>query len=118
MGLLDRLNRKKEETNVDNAFMATPHFYSNADKGIFGAIALTEGTSTILPLNPKDDYKVDGKIIDDWKMILVSTTLDKIIGEADYYSIIQKLETISCRKGKTIIVEALSLDKMKELIDK
>ncbi len=26
-----------------------------------GAIALTEGNCTVLPLNPKEEYKVDGK---------------------------------------------------------
>lgn len=46
---------------MDNAFVATPHFYANADKRVFGAIALTEGNCTILPLNPKEEYKVDGK---------------------------------------------------------
>ena len=59
MGLFNKLNRNKEEKNMDNAFVATPHFYANADKRVFGAIALTEGNCTILPLNPKEEYKVD-----------------------------------------------------------
>ena len=40
MGLFNKLNRNKEEKNMDNAFVATPHFYANADKRVFGAIAL------------------------------------------------------------------------------
>ena len=31
MGLFNKLNRNKEEKNMDNAFVATPHFYANAD---------------------------------------------------------------------------------------
>lgn len=115
MGLFNKLNRKKEEKNMDNAFVVTPHFYANADKRVFGAIALTEGNCTILPLNPKEEYKVDGKKVDEWKMVLVSTTLDKIIGEVDYYSAIKKIKADACKKGKSIIVDGLSLEKMMEL---
>ena len=110
MGLFNKLNRNKEEKNMDNAFVATPHFYANADKRVFGAIALTEGNCTILPLNPKEEYKVD-----EWKMVLVSTTLDKIIGEVDYYSAIKKIKADACKKGKSIIVDGLSLEKLMEL---
>ena len=115
MGLFNKLNRNKEEKNMDNAFVATPHSYANADKRVFGAIALTEGNCTILPLNPKEEYKVDGKKVDEWKMVLVSTTLDKIIGEVDYYSAIKKIKADACKKGKSIIVDGLSLEKLMEL---
>lgn len=45
-------------------------------------------------------------------MILVSTTLDKIIGEVDYYSAIKKIKADACKKGKSIIVDGLSLEKI------
>ena len=48
-------------------------------------------------------------------MVLVSTTLDKIIGEVDYYSAIKKIKVDACKKGKSIIVDGLSLEKMMEL---
>lgn len=48
-------------------------------------------------------------------MVLVSTTLDKIIGEVDYYSAIKKIKAEACKKGKSIIVDGLSLEKMMEL---
>lgn len=48
-------------------------------------------------------------------MVLVSTTLDKIIGEVDYYSAIKKIKAEACKKGKSIIVDVLSLEKMMEL---
>ena len=47
-------------------------------------------------------------------MVLVSTTLDKIIGEVDYYSAIKKIKAEACKKGKSIIVDGLSLEKMME----
>ena len=48
-------------------------------------------------------------------MVLVSTTLDKIIGEVDYYSAIKKIKADAYKKGKYIIVDGLSLEKMMEL---
>lgn len=48
-------------------------------------------------------------------MVLVSTTLDKIIGEVDYYSAIKKIKAEACKKGKSIIVDGLSLEKLMEL---
>ena len=48
-------------------------------------IALTEGTKTVLPLNPQIEYRVDRKAVTEWKMTLVSTTKAVVIGEADYF---------------------------------
>ena len=48
-------------------------------------------------------------------MVLVSTMLDKIIGEVDYYSAIKKIKADACKKGKSIIVDGLSLEKLMEL---
>ena len=48
-------------------------------------------------------------------MVLVSTTLDKIIGEVDYYAAIKKIKADACKKGMSIIVDGLSLEKMMEL---
>ena len=36
--------------------------------------ALTEGTKTVLPKNPQLEYKVDGKLVSEWKLVLVSTS--------------------------------------------
>lgn len=81
MGLLDKIKQKQEETEVqmnsigrsgEEIFKATPHFYSKPNGSIFGAIAWTEDTKTLLPINPKSDYKVDGMQVDEWIITFVS----------------------------------------------
>ena len=116
MGLFDKITNKKQSKDVNNAIISTPHFYSKGDGSVFGAFALTESTETILPIDPRREYKIDGKIVNEWKMILISTSLNKVIAETDYYEIIEKMREDSLVKGKTVVIKALTLEKMKELI--
>ena len=80
MGLFDKLKGKKETVDWSNAYTATPKFYGKPDGTLFGAIALTEGTETVLPKTPQNEYRVDSKVVSEWKLVLVSTTKDTIIG--------------------------------------
>ena len=116
MGLFDRITQKKQSGNMNDAVISTPHFYSKGDGSVFGSFALTESTETILPIDPRREYKVDGKTVNEWKMILISTSLNKIIAETDYYEIIEKMREDSLIKDKTVVIKALTLEKMKELI--
>ena len=43
MGLFNKLNGNKEEKNMDNAFVATPHFYANADKRVIWCYCINGG---------------------------------------------------------------------------
>lgn len=71
MGLLNKFKKEKKVINWENAYKATPKFYSKPDGNPFGAIALTEGTDTILPKSPQNEYAIDGKQITNWKIILL-----------------------------------------------
>lgn len=115
MGLFNRL--KKEKTSVDwnSAYMAIPQFYTKPDGSFFGAIALTEGTETILPKMPQNKYVIDGKQVTDWKMVLVSTTKDNIIGECDYFIALKKLEKyILDFNENSILIKGLSLHELEK----
>lgn len=74
MGLLSKLKKEKAFIDWSNAYTVTPKFYGKTDGSLFGAIALTEGTETILPKAPQKEYRVDGKEVLDWKIVFVSTT--------------------------------------------
>lgn len=63
MGLFDKLKGKKETADWSNAYIATPNFYGKPDGTPFGAIALTEGTETVLPKSPRKKYLVDSKVV-------------------------------------------------------
>lgn len=116
MGLFSKL--KKEKTSVDwnSAYTVTPQFYTKPDGSFFGAIALTEGVETILPKMPQNEYAVDGKQVTDWKMVVVSTTKDNIIGECDYFNALKKLEKyILDFNENSILIRGLSLQKLENI---
>ena len=86
MGLFNKF-KKKEKDDWKNAYMGNPNFYKGKDGKPFGAFALTENTLTSLPKNPKALYKIDDTEVDEWKLMLVSTTNNGALsrgGVADY----------------------------------
>lgn len=54
MGLFSKFKKEKPSIDWSNAYTATPKFYGKPDGTPFGAIALTEGTETILPKTPQN----------------------------------------------------------------
>ena len=116
MGLFDKLKGKKESVDWSDAYNATPKFYGKPDGSPFGAIALTEGTKTVLPKNPQLEYKVDGKSVAEWRLVLVSTSKDTIIGDADYFVALKKVEQYSLDTNKNaILVKELSSAELESL---
>ena len=116
MGLFDKLKGKKETVDWSNAYTATPKFYGKPYGTPFGAIALTEGTETVLPKTPQNEYRVDGKIVSEWKLVLVSTTKDTIIGDADYFIALNDVEKYALDSKKdSVLVKGLSLSELESL---
>lgn len=116
MGLLDKLKKKKENIDWNDAYHATPKFYTKPDGHLFGAIALTEDTKTILPKNPQVEYRVNGKSVADWKLVLVSTSKDTIIGDNDYFTALKKIEQYIVDENKnTVLVKGLALTELESL---
>ena len=70
MGFFDKLKKKKKIGNWEDAYIAAPNFYEKPDGTPFGAIALTEGTETVLPKSPQNRYRVDGKAVSEWIILL------------------------------------------------
>lgn len=84
MGLFSKFKKGTPSVDWSKAYTVTPKFYEKPDGSPFGAIAITEGTKTILSKAPQNEYAVDGKQVSDWKMVLVSTTKNSIIGDCDF----------------------------------
>ena len=114
MGLFDKF--KKNETSVwDNAYKANPQFYAKDDGSPFGAFALTEGTETILPKTP--NYAVEGNTITEYRLMLVSTTKDAVIGDMDYSIALSKLDNYKLDEAAdSILIRGLSLDELEDLV--
>lgn len=110
------LRRKKETSAWDNAYRANPQFYAKDGGSPFGAFALTEGTETILPKTPR--YAIEGKEISEYRLMLVSTTKDSILGECDYYEALEKLEAYELDSNDdSILVQGLSLSELEEVLE-
>lgn len=116
MGLFDKVKGKKEIVDWSNAYVATPKFYGKPDGTPFGAIALTEGTETVLPKLPQNEYRVGGKVVSEWKLVLVSTTKDAIIRDIDYFTALKSVEKYSLdAKEESILVRGLTLSELESL---
>lgn len=116
MRLFDKFKGKKETVDWSNAYIATPKFYGKPDGALLGAIALTEGTETILPKLPQNEYRVDGNVVDEWKLVFVSTTKDTIIGDADYFTALQNIEKYALDSKKDrILIKGLSLSELESI---
>ena len=116
MGLFDKF-MKKETADWKNAYIGNPNFYKGKDGKPFGAFALTENTLTSLPKNPKALYKIDDTEVDEWKLMLVSTTNNGVLGDIDYYKAINKLmKFVIDEKNNNILIRGLSLKELNEVL--
>ena len=114
MGLFT--NRKAKQADWSEAYVAAPQFYEGEDGVSFGAIALTEGTETVLPKLPQNRYQVDGNMVSEWRLVLVSTTKDDIVGDADYFAALKRMEKyVQDTRQDSILVKGLSLRELESL---
>ena len=92
-----------------------PNFYNGKDGKPFGAFALTEGTLTSFSKNPKLLYKVDNTEVNEWKLMLVSTTNNGVLSDMDYYEAINKLmKFVVDEKDNNILIKGLSFEELNE----
>ena len=102
---------------MEKCLYGEPNFYKGKDGKPFGAFALTEGTLTSIPKNPKLLYKVDNTEVDEWKIMLVSTTNNGVLGDMDYYEAINKLmKFVVDEKDNNLLIKGLSLEELNEVL--
>ena len=110
MSLFHKARAEKPPVDWSRAYFAAPKFYGKPDGAPFGAIALTEGTET--------EYAVDGKPVADWKIVLVSTTKDCVIGDSDYFCALAKLENyVQDTNDDAVLIRALSLEELEAIAE-
>ncbi|OUQ79239.1 hypothetical protein B5E48_06065 [Massilimicrobiota sp. An105] len=113
MGLF---NKKKKIDVWDDAYKAKPHFYKQSDGSVFGAMSLTEGVKTMFLKQPQIHFEVEGQRISQWRIALISTTNDSMIGQLDYGTCLKKLQPyILAEDSNFILVRGLTLDELKSL---
>lgn len=113
MGLF---NKKKKIDVWEDAYKAKPHFYKQSDGSVFGAMSLTEGVKTMFLKQPQIHFEVEGQRISQWRIALISTTNDSMIGQLDYETCLKKLQPyILAEDSNFILVRGLTLDELKSL---
>lgn len=113
MGIWGRVDAKEQ---LKKAKELKPHFYQNGE-GILGSFALVEGTFTQLLKRPEDRYLIDEKKVATWKLVLVSTTKDAVIGILDYYEGIARLTSYSVLNSEEVLlVRELTYDEMEKIV--
>lgn len=113
MGLF---NKKKKIDVWEDAYKAKPHFYKQSDGSVFGAMSLTEGVKTMFLKQPQIHFEVEGQRISQWRITLISTTNDSMIGQLDYGTCLKKLQPyILAEDSNFILVRGLTLDELKSL---
>ena len=108
MGLFDRFKGKKT-VDWSAAYTAEPKFYGRPDGTPFGAIALTEGTETVLPTAPQAAYQVDGQPVATWRMV---------IGDADYFAALEKAAPYRLDgRADAVLLRGLTAEELEGLMD-
>ena len=104
----------KKKAKEDNVYVATPKFYEKNGSAM-GVYALTEGVDTSLPVQPM--YSVDGKPVENWRILFVSTTLQRPLGDMDYFAALQKMEPYITKKDKqNMIIRKMTLDEINDIM--
>lgn len=116
MGLFDKF-KKQPNSSWESAYVGKANFYNGKYGKPFGAFALTEGTLTSLPKNPKALYKINNEDVDEWKLVIVSTTKNGILGDFNYYDSINKLaKFVIDETDSDILIKSLSLEELTEIL--
>lgn len=125
MGLFDFLKKKEEKTEETEkgpwelAYQARPQAYRTPEGGQMISFVLTEGTDTILPMDPRRMCRADGKEIDDFRLAFCSLQEDGIIASLPYYACIPALaDHVMDAREPFVLVGAMSSEEMKELCAK
>ncbi len=120
MGLFEKFRKKNEADAASavwaQAYTAVPKFYVDPQGEPFGAVALTEGTDTVLFKAPQNQYQVDGRPVRQWKIVFFSTTKGEVLFEQEYFAALARLQEQKIdERDDAILIKGLSLAEMLQL---
>jgi len=118
LGLLLNKNKKKKKftKEVEEPYIANVRFYADKDGNTFGAFVITEDVLTSIPVNPRDTFKLNNEVVDEWKLLLFSITKDSSLGDIEYYEGLNRLQKyIVGTKDDSVIVKPLTLEEQEDI---
>lgn len=112
----------REEINrlLKEAYKANPKAYEKTDGTMLVNFALTEDTDSLFPIVPEKQWALDGKIINEWTITMVSLTnpLGGIIGQMEYHEAIKRLEPFIIAKiDNWALIRAMSHEELESLFE-
>ena len=126
MALFDFLKKKKEEPVQEEtekgpwelAYQAQPNVYQGPDGNLLMNFTLTEGTETILPVDPQRMFRVKGQEVRDIRLGLCSLQEKEIIAVLPYYGSIQALSSyVQDIQGQYVLLRGLSHEELQKLAE-
>lgn len=126
MGVLGKKSNKDNNNNEINArwseaYRANPRVYENTKKGsILVGFALTEDTDSLFPICPEQQWAIEGKVIDDWIITMVSLTNPQggIIGQMEYHQAMERLKPYFLAVSDNwALIGAMTHEQMDKLFD-
>ncbi|MBR6718759.1 MAG: hypothetical protein IKI77_10530 [Oscillospiraceae bacterium] len=108
-----------ENADWTKAFVADPHFYTKPDGTPFGVLAINEGIETIMPKLPHERYRVDGRKVAEWRILLYSRTKGEVIGDTDFYAAMRRLvmgNYILDDNDENVLIQPLTLTELDALM--
>jgi len=122
----DSLNFKEflHEKQVISAYYAKAFYYQHPETKKFHAkFGIDENNPSIFPLKPEvPEWLIDrstGKQIeiDNWEIMLFSTTKDEVLGEMPYADFIARLKNAQYYDPKNVLIQGVTLAEMEELLE-
>ena len=115
---LEQVTGGYTEADWEEAYTAAPKMFSMPDGRVFGGLAITEATRTVLPKDPKSKFASEGDDISDWRLVAVSITRNDALGDCDYYNAFAKLEPyIIDSKEDSILIRGLTVKELERLLE-
>lgn len=112
------------EKQVQDLYYAVPLFYRDAEGGVIGRFAISEGVDSIIPVKPYVPFGVEDpdtqKALEcsDYRAAFFSSTYDRIIGEVPYEQFISSVPAskLSRYDGGNYVMEGLTVEELKQIL--
>ncbi len=105
----------------EEAYRANPRVYEKeCEEGLLVGFALTEDCDSIFPLVPEEQWKTDGKRIDNWIITMVSLTKPQggVIGQMEYHEAMSRLKPFFIAESENwALIRAMTHDEMDGLFE-
>lgn len=116
MGLIDKLKKTFVKQDWSQGRVAELRVYDDVNGEKYGVVSVNEYVQTILPKIPQKEFRVGDKVVENWKIVFVSRSQDKVVGEMEYSKALEKLKPFTLDyKLNALLIKELTPNDMESL---